>query len=102
MEPSGPVIGFDSTYEGLKPWPSAVPYSAPAGFDSTYEGLKLARVPPHPARTAAGFDSTYEGLKRARGAAGPRGAKSFDSTYEGLKQFTADASAPKLTFRQYL
>ena len=37
-------IGFDSTYEGLKPRiKSHVYYRSATGFDSTYEGLKLRR-----------------------------------------------------------
>ena len=38
------TLGFDSTYEGLKPRARGMPWRAWFGFDSTYEGLKLRRL----------------------------------------------------------
>ena len=56
------MLGFDSTYEGLKQEFPLVRAQLLLGFDSTYEGLK--RDPQWEVLVyAACFDSTYEGLK---------------------------------------
>ena len=57
-------MGFDRTYEGLKPrHAEAVGLGAVARFDRTYEGLKQL-TPEDAAAYILGFDRTYEGLKQ--------------------------------------